>query len=97
MALAKRIPGTESTSDTLLHNGLYPRLILPSNRSTDVTTPITEPQKIFDRNMEAPIKKIEMSWAGSQADTLGLGRRPTYGFQIKPRNDTKQGLYVGTL
>jgi len=43
-----------------------------------------------------------MSWAtyrsnktkaGSQADTLGLGRRPTYGFQIKPRNDTKQGLY----
>ncbi len=63
IALAKRIPGTESTSDTLLHTGLYPRLILPSNMSTYVTTPITEPQKIFDLNMDAPFEMIEMSWA----------------------------------
>jgi len=63
MALAKRVPGTLSTSDTRLHTGLYPRLILPSKISTDVTTPRTEPQKIFDRSMDAPLKKIEMSWA----------------------------------
>ena len=62
IALAKRVPGTVSTSDTLLHSGLYPRLILPSKMSTDVTTPMTEPQKILDRNMDAPLKKIEMSW-----------------------------------
>jgi hypothetical protein len=46
MALAKRVPGTVGTSDTLLHSGLYPKLILPSNMSTDVTTPRTKPQKI---------------------------------------------------
>ncbi len=45
--------------------------------STDVTTPITEPQKIFDRNMDAPIKKIEMSWATNEATKLRLGVRPT--------------------
>ena len=44
-----------SASDTLLHSGLYPRLVLPSNMSTDVTTPRTKPQKIFDRNMDTPI------------------------------------------
>jgi hypothetical protein len=55
IALAKRVPGMVSTSDTLLHSGLYPRLVLPSNMSTDVTTPRTKPQKIFDRNMDTPI------------------------------------------
>src|SRR5882724_3867792 len=48
-----------------------------------------------------PFEKIEMSWAiernnktraGSRADTSGLGRRPTYGPQIKPRNHTTQGF-----
>ena len=32
--------------------------------------------------------------AGSQADTLGLGRRPTDRPQIKPRNNAKQRLNV---
>src|SRR5260221_4445130 len=75
MALAKRVPGTVSTSDTLLHSGLYRRLILPSNISTDVTTPRTEPQKIFDRNMDAPIKKIEMSWATKRSNKTKAGSR----------------------
>jgi hypothetical protein len=57
IALAKRVPGTVSTSDILLHSGLYPRLILPSKMSTDVTRPKTEPQKTFDRNMDAPINR----------------------------------------
>src|ERR1700740_754084 len=67
IALAKRVPGMVSTSDTLLHSGLYPRLVLPSNMSTDVTTARTKPQKIFDRNMDTPIQwKIEMSWATNE-------------------------------
>ena len=33
--------------------------------------------------------------AGSQAETLGLGWRPTDRLQIKPKSHTKQGLYVG--
>jgi|SRR6516162_4495942 hypothetical protein len=98
-ALAKRVPGTVRTSDTLLHSGLYPRLILPSNISTDVTTPRTKPQMIFERNMDTPIDR-RLKCAGDSNETtklrlgvgphLRLGRRENYAFQIKPRNDTKQ-------
>jgi hypothetical protein len=77
IALAKRVPGRVRTSDSLLHSGLYPRLTLLSNISTDVTTPRTEPQKIFDRNMDAPFKKIEMSWATKRSKKLRLEVRPT--------------------
>ena len=63
IALANRVPGTASISNTLFHSGLYPSLVLHSNSSTDVTTPRTEPQNTFDRNMDALFQEHELSWA----------------------------------
>src|SRR6201997_3498984 len=51
------VPGAESTSSILLHNGLYARLIFASSRSAEVTTPKTKPQRIFDLSMQPPRKK----------------------------------------
>ena len=55
--LARCVPGAESTSRILLHNGLYARLIFASSRSAEVTTPKTKAQRIFDLSMQPPRKR----------------------------------------
>jgi hypothetical protein len=44
-----------------------------------------------------------MSWAANETKgwksgrLVRVGQAPDHRFQIKPRNDTKQGLYVGRV
>src|SRR6516162_6816888 len=71
-AFAKRAPGTVSTSNARLQSELYPRLVLPSNMSSDVSTPRTEPQNIFERNMDAPHQIEQDEWAGHACQTTKL-------------------------